>query len=396
MATSFSRLRRAQIRALSVNNKVTERGISARKLSNGDVRWSVNIMVDGKRIHRVVGLESEGVTRSQAEQFIEKTRSAARENRLSLPKGRKLSLTFDTAADIYLSKLREISGKDYVNNEQHLRLHLKPYFGAMRFDRISAFTIQKFRSECRRSGLKDPTINRILATFRRMGRKLLEWQVIGAGLPPVKLERERNERTYVITNDEETELLAAALQDPHPYVWLFVKLGIATALRHGEILRCRFDRFNPARRRLAVVVKGGKWRQQPLTRSITEIIARERSMAEDQNGWIFPSKTSQSGHIPHLSAAFARCVRRAKLDPTITPHTMRHTAITRLALSGADIKTIQEFSGHESIQMVLRYAHAQDRAIDEALDRLELTAAQPKKPRTWTHKTATPDGLKQV
>jgi integrase len=50
---------------------------------------------------------------------------------------------------------------------------------------------------------------------------------------------------------------------------------------------------------------------------------------------------------------------------------MRHTAITRLAATGTDIKTIQEFSGHESLTMVLRYAHAQDRAIDSALDRFE-------------------------
>ncbi len=55
----------------------------------------------------------------------------------------------------------------------------------------------------------------------------------------------------------------------------------------------------------------------------------------------------------------------------IIPHVLRHTAITRLAESGAGIATIQEFSGHESLEMVLRYTHAQDRAIDEALDRLE-------------------------
>lgn len=79
-----------------------------------------------------------------------------------------------------------------------------------------------------------------------------------------------------------------------------------------------------------------------------------------------------SGHIEQLSTAFARCVRHAGLRPeVVTPHVMRHTAITRLASSGADIKTIQEFSGHESLQMVMRYAHAQDRAVDLALDRLE-------------------------
>jgi integrase len=104
-------------------------------------------------------------------------------------------------------------------------------------------------------------------------------------------------------------------------------------------------------------------------------------MAENQNGYMFPSKISKTGHIPHVSSAFARCVSRAKLNPkVITPHTMRHTAITRLAISGADIKTIQQFFGHESLEMVLRYAHAQDRAIDAALDRLELASAQPNIP----------------
>ncbi len=95
-------------------------------------------------------------------------------------------------------------------------------------------------------------------------------------------------------------------------------------------------------------------------------------MAEDPDGWIFPSKTSVSGHIENMGRSFARCVEQGGMDPkVVTPHTMRHTAITRLAETGADIKTIQEFSGHESLEMVLRYAHAQDRAVDRALDMLE-------------------------
>ncbi len=73
-----------------------------------------------------------------------------------------------------------------------------------------------------------------------------------------------------------------------------------------------------------------------------------------------------------MTHPFARCVKVAGMDPKlVTPRTMRHTAITRLVLIGADIKTIQAFSGHESLQMVLRYAHAQDRAIDAALDKME-------------------------
>jgi hypothetical protein len=40
-------------------------------------------MVDGERIHRTVGRESDRSTRTQAEQFIEKARRDAREGRLN-------------------------------------------------------------------------------------------------------------------------------------------------------------------------------------------------------------------------------------------------------------------------------------------------------------------------
>src|SRR5262249_3182240 len=126
------------------------------------------------------------------------------------------------------------------------------------------------------------------------------------------------------------------------------------------------------RRRLRVQVKGGRWRRQPLTWSITELLVKERQMAADPNGWIFPSARSKSGHVGGMGESFERCVKAAGMAPRVgVPRTMRHTAITRLAAAGADIKTIQEFSGHESMAMVLRYAHAQDHVVDSVLDRLE-------------------------
>ncbi len=373
MSLRFSRLDRPAIRKLQLGEKITEHGITAERLADGDLRYSVNVMVDGLRIHRVIGKEKEGVTRTQAEEFIEKVRTDARSDRLSLPKRRKLQLTFTAAADHYLKKLKEIDGRDYINNEQHLRIHLKPYLGTIRIDQISAFTLQKFQAHCMKKGVAESTVNRILATYRRMGRKLVKWKVISSPFPTLELRKEHNARDYVISEDEEQLLLEAALRDSSSYIWLFIKLGLATSLRHSEILRARFDNFDPERRRLRVQVKGGRWRRQPLTRSITEILVKEREMAKDPKGWIFPSLRADSGHIESMDEAFGRCVKAAGMNPAmVVPHIMRHTAITRLAATGADIKTIQEFSGHESLTMVLRYAHAQDRAIDSALERLEM------------------------
>ena len=117
---------------------------------------------------------------------------------------------------------------------------------------------------------------------------------------------------------------------------------------------------------------------------MTKILGHEREMSEDPDGWIFPSPKSASGHIEDMKTAFKRCVIRAGLNPKeVIPHTMRHTAITNLAATGADIPTIQEFSGHQSLKMIMRYAHARDRRVNQAVDEME-------KAKTKVEKIASP------
>ena len=182
----------------------------AAKLDDGDVRYSVNVMVDGQRIHRVIGLASDGTTRTQAEEFIAKTRSDAAVGRLELPRGRKLHHTFGAAADLYLKRLEEIGGKDFTKNEQHLRLHLKPYLGNMRLDKISTFTLQKFQRHCRDKGLSETTTNRVLATYRRMARRLYQWKVVATPMPMVKLSKERRSSSTSVARMECTWDTASA------------------------------------------------------------------------------------------------------------------------------------------------------------------------------------------
>lgn len=88
MATRFSKLTRPAIRALKFGGTITEHGITFRRDTNGDGIYSINVMVDRRRIHRVIGRESEGVTRQQAEDFIAQVRTDARRQRLELPEGR--------------------------------------------------------------------------------------------------------------------------------------------------------------------------------------------------------------------------------------------------------------------------------------------------------------------
>jgi site-specific recombinase XerD len=117
----------------------------------------------------------------------------------------------------------------------------------------------------------------------------------------------------------------------------------------------------------------------------------KRETREDREGWVFPSPHADSGtgHRVRMDRPFRDAVERAGLDPeTVTPHTMRHTAITKLVQAGVDLPTVQRISGHKTLAMVLRYSHVHDPHIDDAIAAIGRTL--PKRPANETGDTITP------
>ncbi len=396
MSLRFARLTRPAIRKLQAGERITEHGITAERLRDGDVRYSVNVMVDGQRVHRVVGRDSDGVTRAQAETFIEKVRTEAREGRLSLPKGRKTHLTFTKAAEDYLTRLKETGGKNLKVKRRHLDRYLKPFFRDQRLNAITTFTVERYKKRRLKAGAAVGTVNRELTTLSHLFSKAVEWKWIAAR--PCKIPKDREARGHIVVlGDEEADaLLTAAVADQDPYCWLFVMFGLNTAMRHGEILRARFDRLDFDSLRLHIPEAKAGTREQPITPELAEVLAKERETADDPVGWVFPAlrpKLAKLGRRTNMSRPFQRAVIRAGLDPSkVTPHVMRHTAITNLVQSGVDLPTIQRISGHKTLAMVLRYTHIHGRHIDHAVKVLGRRIPEPsenKNPGTVTPKLHT-------
>lgn len=369
MSLRFTRLTRPNIRQLQPDRRITEHGITVARLKDGDARYSVNVMVDGQRVHRVVGRESDGTTRSQAERFIEKVRTDARLGRLDLPKGRKTPLKFSDAADQYIKKLESEGGKNIENKKRHFSLHLKPFFKSQTIKTISEFTVGQHIGKRLQSGASNATINRELETLRHLFRMAVKWKWLDK--PPCEIEplKESEGRIIALTKEQAAALLKGAIEDEDTYCWLFVMFGLNTAMRHREILSSRFEHIDYERLRLHIPKAKGGAREQPITPELAEVLRKEQETADCP--WVFPSprpNSSLTGHRHRMDEPFRRAVKRAELDPAlVTPHVMRHTAITNLVKSGADIPTIQKISGHKTVEMVLRYTHVHDDHIDQAI-----------------------------
>jgi integrase len=377
MALKFHSLTRPAIRAMKPGDRINEHGISADKAANGDVRYSINVMVDGQRVHRVVGRESDGVTREQAERYIEKVRTQAREGRLDLPRGRKIHRTFAEAADEYLIRLDDTGGKDMANKRRHLRRHLVPYFGKQRLDQLKHFGLLQYRKYRAGHGASEATVNRELATLLHLLNRAAspDWKWIKPeDKPPIPRVKEARKQIRILSDSQADALLRAAAADQDRHVWLFAMFGLNAAMRHSEILRVRFDEIDFDHCRIWINKAKAGEREQPITPSLRDALLHQREMGDDREGWIFGSRDARSKnpHRSNLSKQFLRVVIRARLDPDkVTPHVMRHTAITRLVKAGTDLPTIQKISGHKTMAMVLHYTHVHGVHIDNAIGVLD-------------------------
>ncbi len=337
------------------------------------------------------------MTREQCEQFIEQARTDARQGRLNLPKGRKLVLTFQDAAKKYLIKSKEEGGKNLTKKATHLNSYLVPFFKDTPLSMISSFDVERYKKarlaadslrggdrvsqQARERGTRKGalvnkvtpgTLNRELATLSHLLTKAVSWGWIDHKSAEVKRLKEESGRIVYLTQEQVSQLLDAAMEDVCTDVHSFIFIGLETSMRKMEILSIKLEHIDTDRRVIYIPQAKAGAREQPITDSLADFLKTRISLSETDQVWLFPSKTSTSGHVVNIEKPFRRVVERAGLDPKeIVRHTLRHTAITHLVQAGVDLPTVKRISGHKTLQMVERYSHQNGDHIQAAMAKLQ-------------------------
>jgi integrase len=390
MAKTFSKLTRPAMRKLALGEKINEHGITFERQANNDGVFTVNVMVDAQRIHRVIGRESDGTTRTQAEEFIEKVRQDAKHDRLALPKGRKVALSFREATSKYLVKLEEEGGNDLKMKRSRLSLHLVPFFGNMPLSKISGFDIERYKKqrlqefaisggekqkpkdETKLKTTSPGTVNRELAALSHLFNKAIEWGWIDRQPAKIKRYKEAQGRITYLTTEQINRLIECAKEDQNPQIYPFIVIGLGTAMRRMEILSIRREHVNLQLRMIHIPHAKSGAREQPITQHLAKFMEGYLAALPKGTPWLFPSPAARGGHAMDIRKPFRRAVTAAGLNPDeVVRHTLRHTAITHLVQAGVDLPTVKRISGHKTLLMVERYAHQNGEHIGAAMDKLE-------------------------
>ena len=233
-----------------------------------------------------------------------------------------------------------------------------------------------------KAGYADKTINRHLSALR----KVYEWlerhgEVPSAAFSGVPGRKQKRGLPRTMSDDEVDKLIsvcddstADGLRDA-----AFIETLYATGARISEIAALEFDDIDTTEGQVCLFGKGSKERIVPLyDRAILSIAryvsrARPELVAKKKAGppakALFVSTRGNDMSADALRARFERHVREAGLDVALSPHAVRHTYATELLGGGADLKTVQELLGHESMATTQIYTHL---SVDRLKDATRL------------------------
>ena len=207
---------------------------------------------------------------------------------------------------------------------------------------------------------KRATINRKLSALRRF-YKFMDREGIMDTDPTEEISSaKRTKRLPVfLTVDEMEELLGSfpagspkAVRDR-----AILELLYATGMRVGEIVSLRTEAVDLARSSLRVYGKGGKERVLPVNGSAASALTDYLGERRHVPGIVFLSLNGKPLHERDIRRILDAYVKRAALSKRISPHKIRHSFATHLLERGADLRSVQELLGHNSLSTTQIYTH---------------------------------------
>lgn len=144
---------------------------------------------------------------------------------------------------------------------------------------------------------------------------------------------------------------------------LILELLYATGVRVSELVNIKLKDINYYDKSILIMGKGSKERivlYGEYTKSLLEKYLNEsRNVYLDtkNSDYLILNKFGNRLSVRSVQKLIEKSTAKIALKHKVTPHTIRHTFATHLLNHGADIKSVQELLGHESLSTTQIYTH---------------------------------------
>ncbi len=229
-----------------------------------------------------------------------------------------------------------------------------------------AFRLNRYKAELLGRGAAEATVNRRLAAVRsllqlchRLGFAATDGRALVDG---------EKVQVYRDTRGIDLKTLRKLLRKPGVRDLkgrrdtALLRLLAENALRRAEVCALTVADFRPAELRLYIRGKGRGSQSEPVTlsRKLAELLAAYLADAGHTDGPLFRNldhrpESAGAGLTPSGLYQLVGDYGRAIGLPRLTPHQLRHTAITLALDAGEDVRRVQRLSRHKDIRTLQLY-----------------------------------------
>lgn len=150
-----------------------------------------------------------------------------------------------------------------------------------------------------------------------------------------------------------------------------LELMYAAGVRASEVVGVNLQDIDFAESTIMVRGKGSKQRITlfggTCKNALLDYLSGER-VAPSAGDPLFTNKDGKRLTTRTVQNVVKRWALRAGLSPEVSPHTLRHSFATHLLDHGADLKSVQQLLGHESLATTQIYTHISIERLKKTVD----------------------------
>ncbi len=246
---------------------------------------------------------------------------------------------------------------------------------------VDYIEIRKFLAHLKEKGYSKSTISRKLACLRSFFKFLTRENIVSNN-PAVGIatpKREKKLPAFLEIKEIESLLDAAAgVTAASKRDRALLETLYSSGIRVSELVGLNIEDADVLGGVLRIRGKGKKERMVPIGRPAQEAIQEYlEKWANDKgkaNGALFLNKNFTRLTDRSVRRILLKYVRKASLQKDVSPHTLRHSFATHLLDRGADLRSVQELLGHESLSTTQIYTHVTTKRLKEVYEKVHPRA----------------------
>lgn len=154
---------------------------------------------------------------------------------------------------------------------------------------------------------------------------------------------------------------------------LIMEILYATGIRVSELVNIKISDIDRIEKTIKVLGKGSKERIVLFNNHTLKVLKiylddGYNYFNKKNNGYLFLNKDGNKLSDRYVRKIIDKLVRESNLDIKISPHTIRHTFATDMLEEGADLMTVKELLGHESLNTTSIYTHVTNNQMRKIYD----------------------------